>query len=88
MNSERSPRSLEKSGKYWKASELKAWLLYYGIPTLFELLHVDYLLHLSLLVKSIHLLLNSEISSTDLEIAEKMFFSIIQLFNYIPKQEV
>ena len=80
----RSPRSLEKSGKYWKASELKAWLLYYCIPTLFDLLHADYLLHLSLLVKSMHILLNSEISLNDLEMAKKMlhifYKTIVQLY--------
>ena len=67
----RSPRSLEKSGKYWKASELKSWLLYYCIPTLFDLLLADYLLHMSQLVKSMHILLNSEISLNDLEMAKK-----------------
>ena len=54
------------------ASELRAWLLYYSIPILFELLHFDYLLHTNLLVKALHILLNSEISSNDLSTAEIM----------------
>ena len=55
------------------ASELRAWLLYYSIPILFKLLHSDYLLHTNLLVKALHILLNSEISSTnDLSTAEIM----------------
>ncbi len=68
----RSPRSLEKSGKYWKASELRAWLLYYCIPILFDLLPTDYILHLSLLVKAMHIFLGSEISSNDLSVAQRM----------------
>ena len=42
-------------------SELRAWL--YSIPILFELLHSDYLLHTNLLVKALHILLNSEITA-------------------------
>ena len=36
------------------------------------LLHSDYLLHTNLLVKALHILLNSEISSNDLSTAEIM----------------
>ena len=80
----RSPRSLEKTLKYWKASELRAWLLFYSIPVLFKFLHVDYLHHLNLLVKSVHILLSSLISSTSLLAAEKMlnvfYETIVQLY--------
>ena len=30
----RTPRSIEKTLSYWKASEFRAWLLYYSIPIL------------------------------------------------------
>ena len=32
------PRSIEKYRKYWKASELKNWLLYYSLPLLMSFL--------------------------------------------------
>ena len=47
-----------------------AFILLHSNP--FDLLHADYLLHLSLLVKSMHILLNSEISLNDLEMAKNM----------------
>lgn len=68
----RTPRSVEKTVKYWKASELRAWLLFYCIPVLFELLPIDYLHHLNLLVKAIHILLGTQISSSDLSAAAAM----------------
>lgn len=68
----RTPRPVEKTHKYWKASELRAWLLFYCVPILFEFLHIDYLHHLNLLIKSLHILLSSCICSRDLLMAEKM----------------
>jgi hypothetical protein len=68
----RTPRSIEKSLKYWKASELRAWLLFYSVPILLQFLHRDYVLHLNLLVKSMHILLSSHIASSDLLAADKM----------------
>lgn len=54
----RTPRSIEKSLKYWKASEL---LLFYSVPVLFQFLHRDYVHHLNLLVKSMHILLSVQV---------------------------
>ena len=68
----RTPRSIEKSLKYWKASEFRAWLLFYSVPILSQFLHRDYVLHLNLLVKSMHILLSSHISSSDLLTVDKM----------------
>ncbi len=68
----RTPRSLEKTVKYWKASELRAWLLFYSIPILFEILHIDYLHHLNLLLKAMHILLGVQICHGDLTTAAKM----------------
>ena len=50
----RSPRSLS-SFKQWKASEFRAWLLYYCLPVLSDLLPSDYIYHLSLLVSPMHI---------------------------------
>ena len=49
----RSPRSVSTL-KQWKASEFRAWLLFYNIPVLGDLLPPDYSYHLSLLVSSMH----------------------------------
>ena len=68
----RTPRAIQKTLSYWKASEFRAWLLFYSIPILFDFLHRDYLHHLNLLVKSLHILLSSCISSSDLKAAEEM----------------
>ncbi len=65
----RTPRSLEKTHKYWKASELRAWLLFYCIPILFKFLPCDYLHHLNLLVKAVHIHI---ICYRDLSTAENM----------------
>ncbi len=34
----RAPRSINKHFKYWKASELKSWLLFYSLPLLLNVL--------------------------------------------------
>lgn len=77
----RSPRCI-KTVKYWKASELRAFLLYYAIPILVEFLPADYIHHLNLLVKAIHILLSSAIPSAALHNAKRMlsaFYRIIPL---------
>jgi hypothetical protein len=67
----RSPRCIG-TVKYWKASELRAFLLCYAISVLMEFLPADYIHHLSLLVKSIHILLSGTIHSADLRHAKCM----------------
>ena len=59
----RSPHSIANSVKFWKASEYRAWLLFYSLP----IVH-----HYSLLVYAMHILLGSEISPDQLDIAEKL----------------
>ena len=51
----RVPRSVEKHRKYWKASELGNWLLYYSLPLLLNVPPL-YLHHFSLLVCAMHIL--------------------------------
>ena len=68
----RTPRPIETS-KYWKACEYHAWLLFYSIPILLEVCFPpDYLSHFSLLVSSMHVLLNNCISKPNLEMAHLM----------------
>ena len=42
---------------YWKASEYRAWLLYYSLPILIKILPGDYVHHYALLRFTHHLLL-------------------------------
>lgn len=77
----RSPRSIETSIKYWKASEFRAFLLYYAIPLLIEFLPMDYIHHLYLLVRSLHILLGTKISFNDINKAEEM---LAIFYNAIP----
>ncbi len=60
--------------KQWKASEYRAWLLYYCLPVLSNLLPSDYIYHLSLLVSAMHILLGDIISIADVKIAIKSVF--------------
>ena len=51
MEIKRLPRSIEDYLKYWKASELRSFLLYYGLPTLYGLLPDNYFNHYTLAAK-------------------------------------
>ena len=77
----RSPRSV-KMMKQWKASEYRAWLLYYSLPVLSNLLPSDYIYHLALLVSAMHILLGDAIQSSDIDIAHELLVSFYEL---VPK---
>ena len=65
--------------KQWKASEFRAWLLYYCIPVLSDILPADYIYHLSLLVAAMHILLGDAIPSADIDTAHELlqrFYSL------------
>ena len=83
----RSTRSID-TVKYWKASELRVFLLFLSLPLLKNYLPSQYVYHLSLLVFSVHLLLGSNISSSDIETADKMLDSFYTLMPvlYSPSQ--
>ncbi len=78
----RSPRSIETYLLYWKASEYRAFLLFYAIPLLKPFLQPEYFLHLSLLVFSIHTLLSNSI---DVQILAKVQTSIRTFYDLIPQ---
>lgn len=84
----RSPRPIETTVKYWKASEYRAFLLFYAIPLLSGFLPPDYIHHLSLLVSSIHILLGTKIAPSDLEAARHMLKSFYQLVPKLYPQEL
>ena len=67
-----TPRPIAKTLHFWKASEYHAFLLVYAIPVLKDFLPPDYIYHLALLVSAVHILLKTEISSQEVEEAERM----------------
>ncbi|XP_028517453.1 uncharacterized protein LOC110247556 isoform X1 [Exaiptasia diaphana] len=65
-NITRTPRSIGEHRKYWKASELRAWLIYYSGPVMINILPKKYLKHYMCLVRGVYLLLQGSISKDDL----------------------
>lgn len=68
----RPPRSIAKHVKYWKASELRNWLLYYSLPLLLPYLPSLYLHHYAFLVCAVHILLQSEVTTALIDAADEM----------------
>ena len=68
----RSPRSIASSLKFWKASEYRAWLLFYSLPIAGPYLPAEYAHHYSLLVYAMHILLGSAISPDQLDTVDKL----------------
>lgn len=66
----RTPRSIQQHRSYWKASEYRAWLLFFSIPVMLDILPRDYLIHHMLLVEAIYLLLKNTIYPEELVKAE------------------
>lgn len=59
---QRLPRQLETSRAYFKASELQAWLLYYSVPCLIDILPQRYLEHFACMVEGVYILLGDNIT--------------------------
>ncbi|XP_062566984.1 uncharacterized protein LOC134229281 isoform X2 [Saccostrea cucullata] len=70
----RLPRSIEKDLKYWKASEYRSFLLFFGAPVLHGILDMQRFSHFLLLVDSMHILLKFGSNEKDLERAEMLLF--------------
>ena len=79
----RKPRKLSTHFKYLKASEYRAFLLYYSLPVLSGILPSQYLNHFSLLVISIHTLLQQSISHRQLLQCENMINTFCQQFEIL-----
>ena len=67
----RLPRSISEHLKYWKANELRSFLLYYGLPV-HGLLPDKYFEHYFYFVHAIYLLLQDTISQVQLTIVEQL----------------
>ena len=79
-NISRVPRAIGAHFKYWKASELRSWLLYYSLPILVDLMDTSFYYHFSCFVEAIHLLSGSSISSEDLEKSYKTLTYFVLMF--------
>ncbi len=75
----RSPRPIESTVKFWKANEYRAWLLFYSLPVVQKFLPSEYVHHWSLLVFSMHVLLQSEIDLHILPVAEEALHTFCRL---------
>lgn len=75
----RPPRSIQKHLKYWKASELRYWLLYYSLPLLLHYLPSLYWHHFALLVCAIHMMLSDTITQAKIDAAEQMLTDFYRL---------
>lgn len=76
----RPPRSIRKHLSYWKASELRNWLLYYSLPILLNHLPSLFWHHYALLVCAIHVLLRAKLTMAEIDAAEQMladFYSLL-----------
>ena len=78
----RAPRSIKKHLKYWKASELRTWVLYYSLPLLLTKLPPLYWHHYALLVCALHILLGSKIEQHQLDAADQM---IVEFYKLLPE---
>ena len=74
---QRQPRPLDMMS-FYKASEYRAWLLFYAFPIVAQFLPPEYSHHLSLLVSSLHILLSDHININDLDTAHRMLCAFYQ----------
>lgn len=51
--------SIQSHKSYWKALEYQAWLLFYFISVMYNILPLEYLAHHMLLVEAMHTLLHN-----------------------------
>ena len=79
----RTPRSIEHHRKYWKASELRSFLLYYGLPVLFGLLEQNYFQHFAVLSQAAFILLLDLISELQLQQCERLLEYFCLMFPYL-----
>ena len=79
------PRSVLNHRNYWKASELRNWLLFYSLPILMEYLPPLYLHHYALLVCPIRILLQESLTTSQITAAESMLCDFMALLPCVLK---
>lgn len=80
---QRRPRSIAKHLKYWKANELKAWLFYYSIPILRDIMPQNYFDHYCHFVIAIYALHMDSISSKTLKCASQLLIEFVNRFDVL-----
>lgn len=68
----RTPRSISHM-KFWKAHEWLAWLLYYSLPVIKDIVQSSYYNHWAILVDCVSILLSTNISLSQLVYCERSF---------------
>lgn len=76
----RLPRSIESDFKHWKASEFQNFLLFYSLPVLKDILDQERFLHFALFVQAIFILLQNEITVSELKKSEEMLKAFCKKF--------
>lgn len=71
----RLPRSIETDLKYWKASEYRSFLLYFGAPVMYGILDNNRFNHYLQLVNGIRILLKFGSTEEEVSEAEAMLFN-------------
>ncbi|XP_046332208.1 uncharacterized protein LOC124115320 [Haliotis rufescens] len=79
-NISRLPRSINEHLKYWKAAELRSWLLFYSIPILRGLLPYVYFYHYTCFVEAITLLSMDSISEADVKNGQVLLDYFVYMF--------
>lgn len=80
-NISRIPRSIENHRKYFKASELRSFLLFYGPAVLYNILPKPYYEHFLLLSEAIFILLLESIRERQIAHAERLLLHFCILFD-------
>ena len=75
----RAPRSINKHLSYWKASELRNWMLFYSLPLLLDHLPSLYFHHYALFVCAMHILLSERITEHQIDVANQMLVDFCSL---------
>ena len=77
----RLPRTIQNHLQYWKASEFRSFLLFYGAPILHGILDKGRWSHYLLLVNAMHILLECGSTDQDLDVAETYLLEFCKNFS-------
>ena len=85
---QRTPTPISTTLKHWKASEYRAWILFYTLPILTHFLPSDYVHHLALLVTTMHIFLSTEITAEQASEADRMLHLCCELIPTLYMKEL
>lgn len=77
----RCPRKIENEIKYWKASEFRSFLLFYGPVVLRGILPIEHYTHFILLSEAIFILLGDSITNNAVDHAERLLQHFCLMFS-------